>query len=227
MRLSENSLQKSQMSGRIGKTCSRGDTMMNIARFLSRLVLFLTLITIGCTQAPSPQASHTPTVNTSKATALPTQVLTPTSPPLSKVPQNCPVGQAPHIISPALGPVIGGAPVWAVMPTTLHIPSYFTYTPKYGWEWKIVWEVGPSYTHPVTLDGRNLHNNTSLTFQIDEQDVSISPILDPSYPGHPRSVLGKDWVEWGSYMYIPAAGCYYLEATWPGGHWRITFAAGR
>jgi len=51
-------------------------------------------------------------------------------------------------------------------------------------------------------------------------------VLDPQHPDHPGSAVGVDYAEWGSYIYIPTAGCYALEATWSGGHWRILFAAG-
>ena len=35
---------------------------------------------------------------------------------------------------------------------------------------------------------------------------------------------GRDM--WSAILYIPAAGCYALDASWPGGSWRVTFAAG-
>jgi len=34
------------------------------------------------------------------------------------------------------------------------------------------------------------------------------------------------WAEFPGSLTILKAGCYYLEATWPGGSWHITFAAG-
>jgi hypothetical protein len=104
-------------------------------------------------------------------------------------------------------------------------PSYLTDTStRYGWMWKLVWEVGPHYTGPVTLRGGNLRTGIPLWFAFD-QGPTIAPVL--VHPDHPVSALGGNWGEWGSYLSIPVAGCYYLQATWPGGHWRITFAAGR
>lgn len=55
---------------------------------------------------------------------------------------------------------------------------------------------------------------------------TTSPVLDPGYPGHPISAFGDDWAEWGSYVFLPGAGCYSMEAMWPGEHWLVYFAAG-
>jgi hypothetical protein len=35
------------------------------------------------------------------------------------------------------------------------------------------------------------------------------------------------WHEWGSFLFIPAAGCYALDVSWARGSWRTNFAAGR
>jgi len=205
------------------------------------IILGLTLILAACSQPPSPQITATPTIDSAHLTAfarpyptdtpLPPTTPTSTPPPLGAVPQDCPPGPTPQPISPYIGPAIGSSPVWAVgfggPHAVLHIPvSYDTYIPQYGWTWKLIWEVGPNYTHRITLRGGDLRNSTSLWFQF-SGDPTTSPILDAQTPDHPESVIGNNWAEWGSYLYIPAAGCYYLEASWPGGHWRITFAAGR
>jgi hypothetical protein len=34
------------------------------------------------------------------------------------------------------------------------------------------------------------------------------------------------WIIWGIAVLFPAAGCYTLQASWLGGHWTMTFAAG-
>lgn len=145
------------------------------------------------------------------------------------VPQNCPPGSTLQPIFSDVGAAVGGPPVWAIgfngPRAVIEIPTYFTYTP-YGWTWKLIWRMQDSYTHPITLRGGNLHDGSLLWFQIGQQDPSTSPVLAPRLAENPVLNAGS-WVDWTSYLYIPAAGCYYLEATWPGGHWRITFAAGR
>jgi len=137
----------------------------------------------------------------------------------------------PRPVFSDVGPGVGSFPVWAFgfggPHAIVRIPtSYFTYT-RYGWTWKLIWRVSVHYMQPVTLHGGNLQTGTLLWFQIGTP--STAPVLDPrpdeaqiTQSGYPAEA-----VEWHSYLYIPAAGCYYLEADWPGGHWRITFAAGR
>ena len=34
------------------------------------------------------------------------------------------------------------------------------------------------------------------------------------------------WKAWTVIMYVPATGCYSLEASWPEGGWQVNFAAG-
>ncbi len=95
--------------------------------------------------------------------------------------------------------------------------------------------MGPSYKGSVTLRGVNLQNGAPLWFQFAADDpttTTTTPLLDPRHPNHPVSVVGDDWLEWGSYVYLLATGCYAIEASWPSqanwpsGSWRVTFAAG-
>jgi len=203
------------------------------------MLIGLTLMTVACTQAtptPLPANSTRPVVS---ATLVPTATPTPTPTPLvasaadvGPVPQNCPPGPTPKNVDPSeFGPGVGGSPVWAIgfagPHATIHLkgasedPSLV----QYGWEYKILWSVGPNYTHPVVLGGGSLSGGTPLRFQIGDQTPTAAPVLDPRYPG---TNTGSDvgWAEFPSYLLIPKAGCYYLEASWPGGSWRITFAAG-
>lgn len=196
------------------------------------IILGLLLVTTACSQAasPPPRGSAAPTVAQPSSTLLPTPASTVTAPPLGVVPQNCSPGAVPHSVFSALGPVVGQTPIWASGFDGPHAvlrfsTSYDTYTP-YGWTWKLVWEVGPHFSQKVTLQGGNLRTGESLWFQFDGP-ATTSPVLDPQQPDHPVPAGGEGYAEWGSYIFIPAAGCYQIEATWPGGLWRILFAAGR
>lgn len=204
---------------------------------LSRLSWYAAIVALlavlaSCTQMPQSSAP-TPTLSTqqtSTTTLVPiSNTLTPTPPPLGLIPRDCSPGPTPRSSLPGIGPVIGGSKVWATGFNGPHaeipIPSYDTYT-QHGWTWKIVWEVGPDYTQPVAIRGGNLRSGTPLWFQI-TGNPTTSPVLDPRHPDHPGSTVGTDWAEWGSYVFIPQAGCYYLQASWPGGSWRINFAAGK
>lgn len=202
-------------------------------RLITRFVLLLMLISLlaSCTSTSSLPTTGTATASPSASTTSARPVVTPTlliPPPLGMVPQNCPPGPTPQPIFSDIGPVVGAAPVWVTgfggPHAVIHIPTYFTYT-QYGWTWKLLWKMQSGYTHPITLEGGNLRNGTLLWFQIGQQNPSTSPVLDPLHSGQQPSA--GSGLNWPSYMYIPIAGCYSLEAKWPGGHWRITFAAGR
>ncbi len=198
---------------------------------LSRLlVLSLMFILAACTQASPSHTATTVTITSSlptatlspTPTALPSPVDT-TPPPPGAAPNNCPPSQPAQTISPDLAPVVGKAPVRATLPAL--IPLRVGYT-QYGWLWKLIWEVGPSFTHPVTLHGTNVRTSASLLFQISQDPLTTSPVLDPSYPGHLHATFGDDWAECGLYAFLTGAGCYSMEAMWPGGHWLVYFAAG-
>src|SRR5258708_1333972 len=194
---------------------------------LSRLlVLSLMFILAACTQASPSHTATTVTITWSlpSATLSPTPTVLPspvdtTPPPPGAAPNNCPPSQPTQTISPDLAPVVGKAPVWATLPALIPLRAGYT---QYGWAWKIVWEVAKS-THPVTLHGTDVRTSASRLFQVDDP-LTASPVLDPGSPGHPISVVGDDWAEWGSYVFLPGAGCYSMEAMWPGGHWLVYFA---
>lgn len=211
---------------------------MNYRNFFLKIAAFFlfSLVVGACTQTPNVSLRTTPTTSqlttTVNVTPIPSPSLppTPTPPPLGPVPKNCSPGPTPQPLFSNLGPVLGGGRVWFNGIDGPHAvirfsPSY-GYTFPYGWTRKLLWEVGPDYTGTVTLTGENLMTHQSLWFQIGEQAPTHSPVLDPKYPGHPASTIGPGWAEWGSYLFVPTAGCYVLEASWQGGHWQIYFAAG-
>ncbi len=197
------------------------------------VVLMLASLT-ACESVPRTAVTQTAPLPTQTPTPYPTPTASmPTA--LTPPPQDCPASQAIRADLSGISPVMGGAPVWATaVSTPIHLTANDGYT-RFGWTWKIIWEVGPSYTGSVALRGVNLQNGTPLWFQFAADDpttTTTTPLLDPRHPNHPVSVVGDDWLEWGSYVYLPAAGCYAIEASWPSqsswpsGSWRITFAAG-
>lgn len=197
------------------------------------LVAFFLLLA-SCASPGNPGTVQTGTQQPTRAvTVTPTPV--PAEPTVSPIPRNCPISNPTfHMIAPNF-PLIGASPVWATWPRG---PSIFhlqpansnyssTYTPPYGWEMtKVVWEVGPNYTHPIMVRGHDLFDHTPLLIQFLEDTPTTDGVLDPQNPDHPVSVIGGGWAEWGSYLVVPKAGCYSLEVSWPAGHWAITFAVG-
>ena len=214
---------------------------MNNIQVLVRMVMLagLLLFLVSCTQVSQPTTSATPTVDSAHLTEFAQPYPTPTPTPTPMVasaanvgpaPRDCPLGPPLPVrrISPAIIPLGGISPVWATTggDGTVHLAGEI-YDPDGGWPEKIVWEIGPNYQHPVMLRAGNLCTGTLLKWNMSpDYQITTSPVLDPQRPGHPWSVIGPDWNEWGSDLLLPGAGCYYLEARWPQGHWRITFAVG-
>ena len=216
---------------------------MNTRRFSARTglltgLILITVITMLLASCASPGKQGTVAAATLQPTRVPTPTATPTPvppvPTLGPIPQHCPVSNStPHMILQGLAPVIGASPVWATWPPGPSIlkgqpdPTLNTYEPPYGWAMlKTIWEVGPNYTHPVTVQGHDLFDHTPLLFQFLDYTPTADGVLDPQHPDHPRSVVGEEWAEWGSVFVIPKAGCYVVDVSWPTGHWSVTFAVG-
>jgi hypothetical protein len=203
------------------------------------ILIGLTLVTVACTQTtPTPPANSTrPVVS---VTVVPAATPTPTPTPLvasaanvGPVPQTCPPGPPPTYVNSEVGPGVGSFPVWAIgfagPRATIHLngwsedPSFV----QYGWNYKILWVMSDSSPGPVTLRGGSLHDSALLWFQIGDQAPTRSPVLSPSHPDPDFvTVTNSPWTDFPSYIFIPKADCYYLEAQWPGGSWHIPFAAG-
>ncbi len=223
---------------------------MNNIQFLLRVVMLagLLLLLVSCTQISQPTTSATPTVDSAHLTefaqpyptypALPTPTPSPTplggaSATLGPVPQNCPASLAPQKV-PVFGLEYGASPIWVYFsgpsthPTLVWNPNdAFMYHDQYGWVHKFLWLIEARYTGIVTIHGANLGDGSPLLPDADHQtgtSTLTSLVLDTQDP----TIINRteQWTEVPGGLTIPKAGCYYLEATWPGGSWRITFAAG-
>jgi hypothetical protein len=102
-------------------------------------------------------------------------------------------------------------------------------------ETKVLWVVGPNYPTVVTLLGRNLSTGAPIWFDIYPNNhtggsdiYTQAARLDPTNPnrGSTDNSTGH-WNIWGLGPIFLAAGCYQLEASWPGGSWRAIYAVGR
>jgi hypothetical protein len=206
--------------------------MKHCRSFLSQMTLLgLLFFVVSCSQtAPGTSGSTPSTVVRATPTPSPTLLPTATPPPLETVPSNCTPGPTLHQIFPGIGPGIGNAPLWVFgfggPHPVIRIGPHDTYVALYGWVWKIIWEVGPHFLSKITLRGKNVRTGAPIWFQLDGPNVS-SAVLDPQHPNHPVPAAGEGYAEWGSYIFIPADGCYQINATWSGGQWSFPFAAGR
>lgn len=223
---------------------------MNNIRVRSGLVgvIGLILFMVACTQTSPPSTSATPTVDSARLTAFaqpyPTYPPLPTPTPkptplggarakLGPLPQDCPPGPTPKDVVSNTGPVVGAPPVWASGFIGPHAALVWDSSladqlhNQYGWPHKLLWVVEDSMKGLVAIRGANLRDGSPLLPGADGQEPTSTLtvlVLDPQ--DAKRAQYVDQWAEFPGGLTIPKAGCYYLEATWPGGSWRITFAAG-
>ena len=181
------------------------------------------------------------------ATATPSPYPTPTliAPAVGPVPANCPpsarlVDFAPDTIIPG----VGGKDVWLVAftgpggyPVTGQratakigelpsIPSSYTLA---GWPVQVQLLVKMGVTQTITLTGPDLRTHYSLWFSDDANNPDnvgkAVPVvtIDTSQ----LTAAAGEYHIWFGVLYLPGAGCYALQANWPGDGWIVNFAAGR
>ncbi|WIG58792.1 MAG: hypothetical protein OJF49_001538 [Ktedonobacterales bacterium] len=215
-------------------------------RVCAALLMLLTLaMSAGCAIGPTAKGTPQPTARpTFTPTLIPTATSTPSGPMaatamLGAAPTSCPeVPQVETMNFPQgfrgfQGSVTlyGGGPAWipgAYFPRTIHLNGQgFADWPVT----KVIWEIGPDFSDPVTAQVMNLETgevawwvrDTPPTFSTQTLvlDVNIpSPAMD-----HGASEPG--WHAWGSSLLLTRAGCYSMVVAWQGGEWRTVFAAGR
>lgn len=176
-------------------------------------------------------------------TPLPVQASASVVPMLGLVPRTCPAGTprtALGHIEGLSGPLMAGYGPFPVAGLAFDGPhatlQYSTnaqmlrlsWQPPYGWLHKMLWFMNPRFKGRVTLRGGALHGVGPVWFSLDGpgQKVTRTPLLDPLHQAVVPGPKGS-WPQFPGYMYVPHAGCYYIDAHWPGGRERITFAAGR
>ncbi len=158
--------------------------------------------------------------------------LTPSDPAaLAALPRQCADGAGASASLVYYGsPALGAYPVWvtgfdgdAALPAVHFGPQFYrAYTPA-GWAWRILLVVPPGYEQAITVRAGRQSDGASLTLETDPPAGAAAALaLDPRQP-HWRI---EGWSEWPAWVFLPAAGCYYLEAHWPGGAWRLSFTAG-
>ncbi len=149
-----------------------------------------------------------------------------TPPPLSRAPQ-CPLN--PLSRSNTSGAAIIPAPyLMAVHPVvdTHQFPQFHYYAP-YGWLFKYVWFINHRFRDRAVITGGTLGGGAPLWFADDvHRRATRVLVLDVRHYLHAASRAALDQNGFHSGMYFPRAGCYQIDAAWPGGHWRATFSAG-
>ncbi|MDQ2714271.1 MAG: hypothetical protein M3Z08_05130 [Chloroflexota bacterium] len=226
-------------------------TRMSLISLASCACLLVGVLLTGCDSASTVVSRATPTATTastvsSHAMSTVTTDLTPVTAPLASPPQNCalrPPPQEQHLGD--LGGntnvrLVGGGPFWIYSifyPRVLHLAQYGSQ------QWpmtKMVVEVGPNYSQPVTLRLREMQTGALawwtdgqmppraatrvlvLNPQTDTQDVGAVA----GVPDVPHGAAAPGWKEWGIFPLFSVAGCYTLEVSWSGGSWQSSFAVG-
>ena len=94
---------------------------------------------------------------------------------------------------------------------------------------KVFWVTGPNPTKTITVHGQDQQSGTPIWFQIDQSIPATTLEMAPGQSNRDETYTsdGNLWDLWGIVMIFVKAGCYHLEASWPGGQWSMTIAAGR
>ena len=200
------------------------------------LAVLLAVPTPTITPLPTPLPTATP-----PNTPTPYPSPTPSSPTtLGPAPRDCPPGPAQQTISQAFGPAVGGTPAWVGgdfsatgNPLTLHVydPSPAAHT-LYGWSTPLLVSEDELDTRPFSLQAWNVATGDALWFTTQGDTASSNAEVNAGLfifdPIHRVQVVGYagGYVNWFPILYVPAPGCYVMEASWPGGAWTIPFAAG-
>lgn len=146
---------------------------------------------------------------------------------LGPPPRDC-NGPTPKEVASFVGPAVGESPIWAVGPVGPHATIELGGRTKWGWRAKVLLMIEPRHEGTVTVRGTSADGGSPIWFKTSGRFVlgpTTELVLDPQNPGIP--VQHGQWKEWPSTFYIPKAGCYFLEAQWDGGSWRLPFAAGK
>lgn len=225
-------------------------TSIRLVTTLGALLVAAPLASCAPAGTTTPRATTTPArVVITPTSTGPTSVLgtpSPAAAALAAPPTNCAFVDPPQTVTVAqLGPnanahLVGGGYFWifgVYYQREIHLGQ--AGSPPWPID-KMVVEVGPSYTQPVTLKLRNLATGAlawwtdgsgppgaaTQTLILDPQTDTESVGQLPGVPDVPHGQVSSDWHEWGIFPLFTVAGCYSLKASWSGGSWRSVFAVG-
>lgn len=120
------------------------------------------------------------------------------------------------------GAGIGSSPVYAIgdwdASGTMHTDG--AQLTQYGEAIKILWVVQPGYQQEVEVRASSATTGGLLYFDLGSGPTT-DLVLNPS-----TAAVNFGWSTFLGYVYVPAADCYFIEARWSGGSWRVEFPAG-
>jgi hypothetical protein len=193
--------------------------------------------------APAPRLTPT-TTPFPTAAPIPTAALV--APFLGSAPTDCPSSTAnslPVVGIPNQGTyAVGGPDIWvggfegplAVMSITRDTTDQYS---QWGWPVAIALDLKDPFHAPVTLVAHDSATKSPLWWAFAVNDgyvvAAIYTVPVATVTIDPQQNQGLDWSDdgvskwWNGTLYLPGAGCYTLRASWQGGSWTATFAAGR
>jgi hypothetical protein len=91
---------------------------------------------------------------------------------------------------------------------------------RWGWAYKILWELKAKSVPWVALRGRNLRTGQPIWFwTLPDRSATTRDRLRANQSG---ALPG--WRFFAGTIYLPTTGCYQLTVRWERGHWTIPFA---
>ncbi len=142
-------------------------------------------------RTPAPTVTATPT-------CIPVPSPCPVSGFLDPPPQHCPASPPLQVLTRpnSTDRLSGGSPVWQAMPSgeVLHVEQSDA-SPQPWPGTKIVWEVGPNYTQPVTVVVTNLATGELAWWGHSGPPEAQALVLDPNTTG-PASYHGSPGPGW-------------------------------
>jgi hypothetical protein len=199
----------------------------------ARWIAVIVVVACGvgsCTTRPSVRASET---GTPAVTASPSP-LPVVARRLRPAPARCADPKAPPLLGeqPPWGPLFGSSPAFGGVYAradrkahAFHVGTNTRRTPN-GWMVKVLWVLEPGTRQVVSLSGREVESGSPIMFRgSDGKPAAPTMVLDPDDPGTPTEEQG--WLAYPSNLFFARAGCYAIEARWPGGSWGRVFGFGK
>jgi hypothetical protein len=119
----------------------------------------------------------------------------------------CPLTVPVRRVAPSYGNALGLGPVYPIVGgpdatvSFVYPPPPTTAYPKGFGGQKVLWAIGPAYTGPVLIRGRQLDGTNPLWFQVGGGGSALPEMQLP-----PSTAPG--WRDWPSATLLTKAGCY-------------------
>lgn len=211
-------------------------TVMLVSLLLVATPIGSALVAFAAHPLPAASISRigSPTAMSARSAPLPYPTPTLNIPAVGTVSATCAPGTP--LVDFSAGETVagaGGPDVWFVArsakPGYIQLPQG-KYTPA-GWPVPVTVYIKHGLAQTITLTGHDLTTGYSLWVSPDANDpdtlAEAAPLatIDPTHGlAHTRDAR---WDVWTGVLYLPGAGCYIVQANWPGNGWFIDFAAGR